>query len=120
MVDIDAARNQTERMLKEAEKAIGEMPQAHAEPALRGPKQAEFTRSAKGPRSAEHCMPRLQSARAAFETARDGSPLEQRNAYVRAAFQAGQALSCARVTKIGKKMGHMPSPKKPKKAKAKP
>jgi hypothetical protein len=110
--DVAAARAQTERMLKEAEKAIGAMPSVHAKPQLTGPK--EFTQ--KGPRSAEHCAPRLESARAVFAAAGENSdPLAQRDGYVRAAYQAGQALSCARVTQIGKKLGRMPTPKMKKK-----
>jgi hypothetical protein len=95
------------------------MPSTHAK-ALGAPKQgADFTTTkARAPRSAEHCTQKLESARVAFVAAEgaDGA-LAQRDGYIRAAFQAGQALSCARVAKIGKKLGHMPVPKAPKKAK---
>jgi hypothetical protein len=43
--------------------------------------------------------------------------LKQRDGYIAAAYRAGQALSCARVTQVGKKLGRMPAPKKPKKPK---
>ena|SRR3990172_7062043 len=113
--DVAAARAQTERMLKEAEKAIGAMPSVHPRP-LDGPSSKEFSPQTKGPRSAEHCAKRLESARAAFAAAGEvGDMLRQRDGYIRAAYQAGQALSCARVAKIGKKLGTMPAPKKSKK-----
>jgi hypothetical protein len=108
--NVDAARSQTERMINEAEKAIGEMPRTKK----LGPRSRDVRT-----RSAEHCAPRIASARAAFSAASENpDPLAQRDGYIRAAFQAGQALTCARVHKINKKMGTMPVPK-PKKKKDK-
>lgn len=119
--DVAAARVQTERMLKEAEQAISAMPATHKKP-LSGPKGKEFpeAQTRRAPRSAEHCSSRLASAQIAFTAAGEApDALAQRDGYIRAAYQAGQALSCARVAKIGKKLGHTPPPKPPKKKKTK-
>lgn len=101
--DVAVARAQTERILREAEKAIESMPSVRSKPSLSGP-----------------CTMRLTSARVAFSIAGESpDPMAQRDGYIRASFQAGQALSCARVTQIGKKLGRMPAPKTKKKAEKK-
>jgi len=73
--DVDAARAQTLHMLDEAKTMIK-------------------------PGSA--CDARLKTARVAFATAdlATQNPLERRNAFVRAAFQVGQARACAVVAGI--------------------
>lgn len=110
--DVAAARAQTERMIADAEKAIGTMPAVHV---LSGPGFSPAV-VRRAPRSAEHCSKRLETARAVFAAAGEQSDLiKQRDSYIHATYQAGQALSCARAQAIGKKLGTMPSAKKPKK-----
>lgn len=122
--NVAAARTQTASMLKEAEKAINAMAKERIqryldERGLEGPrKKKTLTLVPPNQRSAESCRVSLQSARMAFATAeRLPDELAQRDGFIRATFQAGQALACAQVAKIGVKLGTMPAPKKPKKPK---
>jgi len=116
--NVAAARTQTARMLKEAEQAIRSMTKKKGE--LSGPRKVT-TLIPPSQRSAEHCKVSLENARMAFAAAEQvPEPLAKRNGYIRATFQAGQALACARVAKIGAKLGTMPAPKKPKKPKTEP
>lgn len=104
--DVAAARAQTERMLRSAEQLIEG----------RNKIKRPISKNAPPGKPMDFCAPRLASARAAFEAAGLApDPMAQRDGYIRATFQAGQALSCARVTPLGKKIGAMPKPKKPKK-----
>ncbi len=74
IANVDAAKKQTARMIADAERQI---------PAN------------------SSCSARLMTARTAFESAGQiDDSLERRNEYVRASFQAGQALTCAVVTGI--------------------
>lgn len=74
VANVDAAKKQTARMIADAERQI---------PAN------------------SSCSARLMTARTAFESAGQiDDSLERRNEYVRASFQAGQALTCAVVTGI--------------------
>ena len=88
--NVDAARKQTERMLADAKRKIGAGP---------------------------ICQVPLLAAQAAFSTADQFEGLERRNEYVRASFQAGQALACASIAGIkeGKRQKlREPGTKKPK------
>jgi len=115
--DVAAARAQTSHMINEAEKVISDMPQT-----LSGPRKGKaYALVPPAQRTAAHCAPRLEAARAAFAAAGEAKdPLAQRDGYIRATYQAGQALSCARTANIGTKLGVAPKPKKkkPKKPKA--
>ena len=116
------ARAQTESVIKAAEKVM-----ASPADSLSGPKRKKagegYELTPVGKRAWDHCKIRLEGARAAFSAAgEEGDPLKQRDAYVRAGFQAGQAMSCVRTAKIGTKMGVAPiiKPQKPKKPKQTP
>ena len=110
--NVAEARAQAERMLDQAERAIRKLPSRAA--GLSGPSEFSTAIKAAAPRTAAHCTLRLESARAALSAVGTGTPLEQRDGYIRAAYAAGQALGCATTAAIGKKLGHMPKAKKPK------
>jgi len=117
--DVTAARAQTERMLKEADSAIRLVHGGAYEYTLGAPKKKRKSKQKPltpvDQRSAQHCIARVKSAQLAFNAAdKLTEPYERRDGYIRAAYQAGQALSCARVASVGTKLGTMPKPKVPK------
>jgi len=74
-VDVDIARGQAARLLKQAETKIG---------------------------TQSRCQLQLQTARSAFAAVDSlgETGLERRNSYIRATFHAGQALACAAIEQI--------------------
>ena len=113
-------------MLKEADSAIRFVHGGAYEYTLGAPKKKKRKQRKQklltpvDQRSAQHCVARVKSAQLAFDAAdKLTEPYERRDGYIRAAYQAGQALSCARVTSIGTKLGTMPKPKAKKTKKVK-
>jgi hypothetical protein len=104
-------------MIKDADRVLNASAGVLSGP---GKKKQPYALTPPTQRAWDHCRARLEGARIAFDGAEQaGDALAQRDAYVKAGFQAGQALSCVRTAKIGTKMGVEPIVKPPPKKKPK-